>query len=205
MSKQIRTEVLRARTVTGSKGQAVSKGSSSPRVFVSVKVLTPNSAGEDSVCQYTGITRKHSATSQRLTLGVARHGPLALRNHVLDRLGDLGARLGDVVELSVPSAVSAQCLASKTGRMGRTVSWSNGRASSMFFRVDLRSPSSDSTLVAASLAEATCTIIPCQFLSLRRVPQAVTAQRRRRAPLRPRPRVGRRGDAQPWPRRQRWP
>lgn len=36
---------------------------------------------------------------KQLTLGVARDGPFALLDHVLDRLGDLGAGLGNVVEL----------------------------------------------------------------------------------------------------------
>jgi len=34
-----------------------------------------------------------------LTLGVAGDGPLSLLDHVLDSLGNLGASLGDVVEL----------------------------------------------------------------------------------------------------------
>lgn len=106
------------------------------------------------------------------TLGVSRHGPLALRDHLLDGLGDLGARLGDVVELSAAAAAGEQdarrwvSLTSRQVRRragsrggakrGRTVSWSKGRASSMFLRVDDRFDSSDSTLVAASLADETC-------------------------------------------------
>jgi hypothetical protein len=45
-----------------------------------------------------------------------------------------------------------------------TVSWSKGRASSMFLRVELRLPSSDSTLEAASLAEETCR--PARYASV---------------------------------------
>lgn len=77
-----------------------------------IVVLTPNSARK----QGKRVSPKEIGTQAqdcRLTLGVSRHGPLALRDHVLDSLGDLRASLGDVVELSrgrQSSAENAECL-----------------------------------------------------------------------------------------------
>lgn len=52
--------------------------------------------GEDKI----SFTRRgRSREQRRLTLDVAGDGPLALGDHSLDSLGDLGASLGDVVEL----------------------------------------------------------------------------------------------------------
>jgi len=91
------------------------------------------------------------------TLGVTWNSPFALSNHVLNSLGDFRASLSNIIKLYIRLKALVQPNNSKGEEARHTVSSSKDRASSMFFKVLLRFPSSDSILVEASLADETCT------------------------------------------------
>lgn len=85
-----RTEVLRA----GRRGDKRLTGLSKGIAWGTAR--TPNSAQTKVGQLPLHLTQR---ATEGLTLDVTRDGPLSLANHRLDRLGNLRASLGDVVEL----------------------------------------------------------------------------------------------------------